>query len=548
MIRKVAYLIVAAVLFLGLTAFPVQAATPEDIQTAIEAGLDWLVGQGQDTDPLSPYYGSWEGAGSREAGTGFALYKLCDRAHELGYESPFDPEYEYSVNVALGFTWLFNHLLIVPVSIQDHTSGATGTLDDPDTRVNGKGVMGTGGYESYHTGFMLTAIAASGTPGRTNEGGLDVDGDGVADTYLEIAQDIVDFLAFAQVDPSANWNGDMQEGGWDYVAVDNGAGGSGWQGDQSNCGYVVLGLAEAEAFGCTIPDWVKTELNWWIDWVQDDVTGGSWYSFTNDGMGMNILKTGNLLLEMRFGGDTPDTPRVLDALAYLSSNWNNPAGYPPDNGWKSGNPGVVASDYQTMFCIMKGLQYMGVPHDGISGVADWYMEFADAIIAEQDNATGRWPLPGNWEGCDENVLCAEWALLTLEKIAPPPPVITVSVDIHPRSWPNPLNVNKNGVLPVAVLGTEDFDVTQIDPPTILLAGVAPLRWALEDVGTVGDPLAGPDGFTDLTLKFDAQAIVAALDPVNDGDVVILHLTGNLKAEFGGTLIEGEDVVWIIKMK
>jgi hypothetical protein len=143
-------------------------------------------------------------------------------------------------------------------------------------------------------------------------------------------------------------------------------------------------------------------------------------------------------------------------------------------------------------------------------------------------------------------LSTAWALLTLERIAPPPPVITVAVDIKPMSWPNPLNVRDKGLLPVAILGTEDFDVTQIDPATILLEGVSPLRWALQDVGTEGDPLLGPDGFIDLTLKFDAQAMVAVLGPVNDGDVVVLHLTGNLKEEFGGTPIEGEDVVVIIK--
>jgi hypothetical protein len=545
MIRKVGYIVVAVVLLLGLTVIPIQAATPEDIEASIGAGLAWLVAQ-QNMDPLDPDYGSWFEWWSLEAGTGLALYKLCGRAYELGYESPFDPGYEYSGNVVAGFAWLFNHLEVVPIGIQNHTAGATGTLDDPDTRVNGMGIKGTGWYASYNTGPMLTAIAASGTPSRANEGGLDVDGNGFVDTYQEIAQDMVDFLAFSQVDPSIDFAGNTKEGGWDYYAVDNGAGGSGWQGDQSNSGYVVLGLAEAEAFGCTVPDWVKTELNWWIDWVQDDVTGGSLYSFPDDGLGPNILKTGNLILEMRFVGDAPDTPRVADALAYLSNNWTNPAGWPPDNGWQSDDPSL-ASDYQTMFCIMKGLEYMGVPPDGVPGVADWYMDFADAIIAEQDNTTGGWLLPGNWEG-SQSVLNAEWALLTLEKIAPPPPVITVAVDIHPMSWPNPLNVGKKGVLPVAILGTEGFDVTQIDPATILLEGVASLRWALEDVGTVGDPLAGPDGFTDLTLKFDAQAIVAVLGPVNDGDVVVLHLTGNLKAEFDGTPIEGEDVVWIIKKK
>ena len=146
------------------------------------------------------------------------------------------------------------------------------------------------------------------------------------------------------------------------------------------------------------------------------------------------------------------------------------------------------------------------------------------------------------------MLATEWALLTLEKVAPPPPVIRVSVDVKPMSWPNPLNVNKKGVLPVAILGTEDFDVTQIDPATILLEGVAPLRWALEDVGTPGDPLAAGDGIMDLSLKFVAQEIVAALGDVTDGQVLVLHLTGNLKEEFSGTPIQGEDVVRIIKKK
>ncbi len=125
-------------------------------------------------------------------------------------------------------------------------------------------------------------------------------------------------------------------------------------------------------------------------------------------------------------------------------------------------------------------------------------------------------------------------------------VIGVSVDIKPMSWPNPLNVKDKGVLPVAILGTADFDVSQVDPATVRLEGVAPLRWALEDVGQPGVPLAGPDGIMDLSFKFDAQAIVAVLGVVNDGDNVVLHLTGNLKPEFGGTPIAGEDVVVIIK--
>jgi hypothetical protein len=136
-------------------------------------------------------------------------------------------------------------------------------------------------------------------------------------------------------------------------------------------------------------------------------------------------------------------------------------------------------------------------------------------------------------------------------------VIPIPVDIKPQSCRNPLNVGKKGVLPVAILGTADFDATEIDPATVELRGVAPLRWAMEDVATPYEPYVGkqdafdcttegPDGFMDLTLKFDAQEIVAALGEVSDGDVLVLHLGGRLTEEFGAHTFYGEDVVVILK--
>jgi hypothetical protein len=128
----------------------------------------------------------------------------------------------------------------------------------------------------------------------------------------------------------------------------------------------------------------------------------------------------------------------------------------------------------------------------------------------------------------------------------------VEVDIKPTSCPNPLNVKSKGVLPVAVLGTTDFEVTTIDTSTVTLEGVAPLRWDLEDVtepfdGTAMDcddcTEAGPDGFTDLTLKFDIQEIVAALGAVTDGQCVELCLILDLT---DGTTLCGSDFVVIIK--
>ncbi len=135
--------------------------------------------------------------------------------------------------------------------------------------------------------------------------------------------------------------------------------------------------------------------------------------------------------------------------------------------------------------------------------------------------------------------------------------VAVYVDIKPGGCPTPINVGSKGVLPVAVLGTADFDVTTIDPTSILLAGVLPLRWEMEDVATpytinvdecnIDDchELTG-DGNLDLALKFDTQEIYEAIAAVYDRECMILTLTGKLKTAYGELPIKGGDVVSILK--
>ena len=57
------------------------------------------------------------------------------------------------------------------------------------------------------------------------------------------------------------------------------------------------------------------------------------------------------------------------------------------------------------------------------------------------------------------------------------------IDIKPGSCPNALNIDSMGILTVAVLGTEDFDATTVDPASIRLQGVAPIRSSVEDLAS-----------------------------------------------------------------
>jgi len=134
--------------------------------------------------------------------------------------------------------------------------------------------------------------------------------------------------------------------------------------------------------------------------------------------------------------------------------------------------------------------------------------------------------------------------------------VVVSLDVKPGSCPNPVNVNSRGDLPVAILGSADLDAGTIDPASIRLAGVAPLRSDYEDVGTPFDPYLGRedcefdchemegDGWMDLTFKFDTQEIAAALGGA-DGECIVVPMTGNFWPAYGGGRIVGEDVVVIL---
>ncbi len=127
----------------------------------------------------------------------------------------------------------------------------------------------------------------------------------------------------------------------------------------------------------------------------------------------------------------------------------------------------------------------------------------------------------------------------------------VALDIHPTSCPNPLSPNAKGVLPVSINGSDDFDVTEINLSTVSLEGVSPVNSSIEDVSTffevnLEEPLdpyscttLGPDGYDDLTLKFDYEELRLELGELTRGDVFTLQISGQLN---DGTDFTGQDIV------
>ena len=84
-------------------------------------------------------------------------------------------------------------------------------------------------------------------------------------------------------------------------------------------------------------------------------------------------------------------------------------------------------------------------------------------------------------------------------------------------------------MPVVIAGTDGFDVRDLDPTSIRLAGVAPKhdRTRYRDHATPHEPFvgkkdaddctrAGADGLEDLLMRFSNQSLVNALGPVSKG--------------------------------
>src|SRR6185436_20430672 len=138
--------------------------------------------------------------------------------------------------------------------------------------------------------------------------------------------------------------------------------------------------------------------------------------------------------------------------------------------------------------------------------------------------------------------------------------IAAAMDIKPGSCPNSFNPGSHGVLPVALVGSETFDVTQVDLSTLQLAradgvggSVAPLQGppgphiTVADVATpfageeCGCGTGGSDGILDLDMKFasDDLSTELQLESLPKGALVELVLSGAL---LDGTAFSASDCV------
>ena len=122
-------------------------------------------------------------------------------------------------------------------------------------------------------------------------------------------------------------------------------------------------------------------------------------------------------------------------------------------------------------------------------------------------------------------------LLTVTVLSP---TIDVDIDIKPGSDPNSINTRSMGVVPVAILGSDTFDVTNVDVSTLMFGNASPTH-DLSDSDTYNEHIqdVNDDGFLDLVSHYKQKEIGIACDDTE------ATLTADL---LDGTTIEGTDSV------
>ena len=86
--------------------------------------------------------------------------------------------------------------------------------------------------------------------------------------------------------------------------------------------------------------------------------------------------------------------------------------------------------------------------------------------------------------------------LTIAAISdtPPEPSWDVQIDVQPKSTTNYVRLNTNKLLPVAIMGSSSYDVTQVDSDTVTFEGASPaLPVKVKDIDG--------DGNVDMLFKF-----------------------------------------------
>ncbi len=429
------------------------------------------------------------------ATTGFTIWGFANSAHPPTNDIDDDIYAEF---VQQGVDFVLGLAQEQAVILQANIGDPDGDGNERILSLCGPSNFSPNGYANpIATAGIIAAYSSPGAPGTLVAPGSFA-GQVPGDTYFDVVQDLIDWIAYAQHDTAG-----ITRGGWRYTAN----GGADTSADSWH--FVAMDGFEV-VFGGTVLELVKQEAELRINSSQSQGGAGDLGQFGYvdtfplrfDG---NATTAGGLsgLVMTTAGGRTPtclngagactsltfpDAQSRKDAaVAHLGLRWDHDA--PPISSWE-GNRNNFYAMWTTARALRLNNTEKLVDKNGVT--FEWQTGVDDATpgvlppdndvhegyfpwLVRMQNADGTWPATVNTFNWTSPINTA-WGLLVLQPTVfgePQPDEIEVVIDVMYLSNPDIFICRRPGeFLQVTVFGQRGFDVTQIDLSTVRLT-IAP---------------------------------------------------------------------------
>lgn len=317
-------------------------------------------------DPVVGETGLWDRTGYHKGITAMAALAFQVNGFD-GRAERRDTPYAETVDRAL--THLLSNLQVMELG---------DGLEKFDSDGNGKALTVASDKALYEQPLITMALVASRTPKAIAGAGPE---GVIGRSYRDIVVDLLDFLAFAQID-----EGQTGRGGWRYHANDTSGA------DMSVTQWPVLAfMAAEEVWNIEAPGFVRSELKHFLRAMQGN-DGGFGYSVASTGMNNGL--TGAGIIAHAFVGTDHDDPAVAKARGYIATNWDT----------------ANIGDYYNMYAVMKAAKLTD-PEIKKFGEHDWHEEYVEALYGSQ-LPNGAWSGGGQWAS---GTLRTAWPTLILSQ-------------------------------------------------------------------------------------------------------------------------------------
>jgi hypothetical protein len=253
-----------------------------------------------------------------------------------------------------------------------------------------------------------------------------------------------------------------------------------------------------------------------VDWyfINANIVGGNWYSTAPPVIEINGSSVDGQTFNV---GDSITISAHVHAYAASCSGWANGAYTNAGlevNGPSGADSDTAGGDNYSNYCAEVDTEATLSIAYALTA-AGTHQVYANSYAAVSQYCT---------DVAEETVD----ASLTFEVIVP---LIEVDIDIKPGSDPNCFNSDGHGVIPVAILGSADFDASTVDPSTVSLDGVVVrMKGKSGNAGSLED--VNGDGVQDLVVQI-----------IDDGGYGIGDTMATLEGfTYDGTPIEGSDEI------